>query len=139
MNDTSLPPTHPNPTARDLTGVWYQTGDSAYYYIREYLSGPEIPFRFVWSSQATEESYGCGVQGAYAFSNVAYGKREGNLLELFWVDVPKGYCMNGGRALLEIVDDGDGLRLQWLEGDPVPEFARGAFYPQGSDQFPSEN
>ncbi len=77
----------------DLTGTW-QGNDGGTYYIRQvgdqvWWLGEQSPTGPTWS-------------------NVAFGRIEGNTLRLEWADVPKGEVMSSG-VLRIVIDSPDAL------------------------------
>lgn len=75
----------------DLSGKWYGD-DGGIYYIRQ------IGNRIWW--------FGENHPNAPSWSNVAYGEAHGAEIRLQWADVPKGYIMNSGTLVLEILSNG---------------------------------
>lgn len=75
----------------NLTGVW-RSDDGGRYYIRQ------IGNKVWWFGESAPNSP--------SWSNAAYGEVSGNELRLQWADVPKGYNMNSGSMVLDIVSNG---------------------------------
>ncbi|TAN44633.1 MAG: hypothetical protein EPN22_05985 [Nitrospirae bacterium] len=78
-------------TYYNLTGVW-RSDDGGLYYIRQ------IGNKVWWFGESSANSP--------AWSNAAYGEIIGNELRLQWADVPKGYNMNSGSLVLNIISNG---------------------------------
>jgi hypothetical protein len=77
--------------AMDLTGAW-KCNDGGTYYLRQF--GNEL----WWYGEQSPRNP--------AWSNIAHGTIEGNILTLRWTDVPKGEIMNHGELILEITPKG---------------------------------
>jgi hypothetical protein len=77
--------------AADLTGTW-QCNDGGRYYLRQF--GSEL----WWYGEQNPDHP--------AWSNIAHGTVEGNVIKLRWTDVPKGRIMNHGHLRLEIESPG---------------------------------
>lgn len=80
------------PTAGlNLSGVW-RCDDGGLYYIRQ------IGNKVWW--------FGENHPNSPSWSNVAYGEIVGHEIRFQWSDVPKGYIMNSGMLVIEILSDG---------------------------------
>ncbi len=77
-------------TRINLTGTW-KCDDGGMYYIRQIG-------KFVWW-------YGERSPNSPQWSNVAFGKIQGNRLKLKWADVPKGNNLYNGALLLRIISN----------------------------------
>ncbi len=82
-------PTIQNIGAVNLTGVW-RCDDGGLYYIRQ------IGNNIYWYGEKSPRSP--------LWSNVAYGIKRGNKIELNWADVPKGSLLNHGKLVIKIVN-----------------------------------
>jgi hypothetical protein len=81
------PDAPPHGTEFDLTGLW-RCDDGGHYFMR----------------QIGEELWWYGEQASHpvSWANIAHGKINGNVIDLKWVDIPKGHFMNYGVLILEI-------------------------------------
>jgi hypothetical protein len=96
-----LPAPPSEPSAFDLTGRW-QGNDGGTYYIRHIGSG------IWWYGEQAPENPG--------WSNAAQGNVGGNVVNLFWFDVPKGRSIGLGRLALVVENSGNTLRVQQTTG-----------------------
>jgi TolB-like protein len=79
------------PAGINLSGAW-QCDDGGVYYIRQ------LGNKIWW--------FGENHPNSPSWSNVAYGEIYGSEIRLQWSDVPKGYIMNSGELILDIVSGG---------------------------------
>jgi hypothetical protein len=89
------------PSAYDLTGVW-QGDDGGTYYIRHI--GSEI----WWYGERAPENP--------VWANDAFGNIGGNIVNLRWVDMPKGQTRGQGILALVVENSGNTLRAQQRTG-----------------------
>ncbi|MBF0330252.1 MAG: hypothetical protein HQL10_13955 [Nitrospirae bacterium] len=75
----------------NLTGVW-RSDDGGLYYIRQ------IGNKVWWFGESSPNNP--------SWSNAAYGEIIGNEMRLQWADVPKGYSMNSGSLVINIISNG---------------------------------
>ncbi len=75
-------------SSNGLTGLW-KSNTGASYYIRQ------IGNTVVWFGERPENN-------RIAFSNVAFGTRSGNRINLEWADVPKGRSNGSGNLVLQV-------------------------------------
>ncbi|MDY8136247.1 hypothetical protein [Aquimarina sp. 2201CG5-10] len=92
-----------NNNINDLTARW-KANDGGFYYIRQ------IGNRIMWFG---EQDY---KNGRPIWSNVAFGIRSGNTINLEWIDVPKGNNGGYGKLVLKVDDANTISRTQATGG-----------------------